>query len=385
MNILLLLSALFLGTLLLGRLLEYARIPWIFASLLLGLAVSWFQPLKQITSTEAFSFLSDIGMYFLLFVVGMDINLQTLRKRSQSILKTTATVITLEALVGGVVLHLLFGIDLKIAIIVALSFATVGEAILVPILDEYSLVNTRIGQSIIGIGSLDDLLELLMLIAVACMAGNALHGESIALILTALLALVVLTGALLLFRPRKPTSFFFRNIQTSFLLTLFVFCLLVGIGELAHAAPVAATLSGLIIRNFLPHKRYLAIESEIKTMCYGFFAPVFFFSIGISIEPALLLQSTGLIVLIFILSAAMKIIGSIVAMRKEVGVRMCVLLGIGLSVRFSTSIIVVRILREYHLIDDRLYGVMIASSVLLTVAVPVAFSRLIVRWQHYLR
>ena len=51
-----------------------------------------------------------------------------------------------------------------LAILVALSFATVGEAVLIPILDEFRLTKTKLGQTIPGVGILDDVIEVLLLV-----------------------------------------------------------------------------------------------------------------------------------------------------------------------------------------------------------------------------
>jgi len=381
MTLLLFLSGLFFFTFVVGSLLEKIRIPWIFAALLLGAALSFHNPFPEITSSQTFSFLSTLGMYFLLFVVGLEIDVQQLRKSSWFILKGTLIIIPLEALVGGIVIHALFGTPWLLSYVVSLSFATVGEAILVPILDEFGIINTKLGQSIIGIGSLDDFIEILMLIVVAFLAGTTANGHSdVSVILLSLFGLCALTALMLFMHNSHKSYFSFRNIQTAFLLTLFVFCLFVGIGELGHAAPIAAILAGISIRTFLPEERFANIESEVKTMCYGFFAPIFFLSIGVSIDMSFLLAAPITVLIITLTSKAMKLLGSYIVAHKELGGRQSILLGIGLSIRFSTSLIIVKILLENGLIHEQLYSAIIASSIIFKFIVPVLFALLLKRW-----
>ena len=51
--------------------------------------------------------------------------------------------------------------------------------------------------------------------------------------------------------------------------------------------------------------------------------------------------------------------------------------GVGLSVRFSISIIIAKILFESGLIATDLYSVIVASSIFFTFAVPIIFSNLL--------
>ena len=66
---------------------------------------------------------------------------------------------------------------------------------------------------------------------------------------------------------------------------------------------------------------------------------------------------------------------------KNLGGKHAILLGIGLSVRFSTSIVVVKILFENELIGSDLYSIIIASSMAFKIIVPVLFANLLVRWK----
>ena len=56
-------------------------------------------------------------------------------------------------------------------------------------------------------------------------------------------------------------------------------------------------------------------------------------------------------------------------------------MGIGLSVKFSTSIIITKILFQEGFINVELYSVIITSSVIFNFVVPFLFSSLLVRWK----
>jgi Kef-type K+ transport system membrane component KefB len=83
---------------------------------------------------------------------------------------------------------------------------------------------------------------------------------------------------------------------------------------------------------------------------------------------------------VVLVSNSAKIISSYIFGRKELGTKQSILLGIGLSVRFSTSIVIIKILFDSGLIDVALYSVLIASSIVFKFIIPVMFSNLLVKW-----
>ena len=387
LNIFLFLGIAFLLTFLIGRVLEKAKVPWIFGALLLGAALSIYNPFQEITFSETFSFLAKLGMYFLLFIIGYEIDLKSFKKNSKFILKATFFVILFESLFGSLIIHYLFNIKWAISIIVALSFATVGEAILIPILDKFKIANTKIGQSIIGIGTFDDLIEIIILLFVTFLISSSItYGTQMnfVLILTLLFGLFSMTFILTKLK-KQSQKFKVNSIEMLFLLTLFIFFLFLGIGQYADSIPIAALLAGIAIKTFVPNERLETIENEIKTMCYGFFAPIFFIWVGVKMDMHYLLSAPLLILVILFVSSFAKILASYVVGKKELGAKKSILLGVGLSVRFSTSIIIIKILFENSLINSNLYSVLIASSIIFNFIVPFLFSRLLIKWNIHNR
>jgi len=381
-NLFIFIGIIFLFTFVIGRLIERIRVPWIFAALIFGFLFAIYNPVTSITSSPEFNFLAQLGMYFLLFVIGFELDLGKLRKQGKFIIKATFFIIFLEAFFGTLLVHFVFGYEWFISFVVALSFATVGEAILVPILDEFKIVNTKLGQSIIGIGVLDDIIEIFILILVIFLVGsNTLTTHSnIALILISLFTLFGLTFGLTKLK-KEGTKLGFLGIENLFLFVLFIFFLFLGVGEYAHATAIAALLSGIALKTFIPEERIKTIESEVKTMCYGFFAPLFFVWVGITMDINYLVSYPLLILLVVGVSKGAKILGTLIIGKKEFGIKKTILLGIGLSVRFSTSIIIIKILFENGLINIGLYSVIVASSIVFKFIVPVLFSNLLVRWK----
>jgi Kef-type K+ transport system membrane component KefB len=249
-----------------------------------------------------------------------------------------------------------------------------------PILHEYKLVKTRLGQSIIGIGAADDLMEMFLLLAASVLVGTQ-AGDNLPIILISLAVLILLTIGFRFFGKERQ-RFGFARIETLFLFILFVFFLFVGIGEYAAAAPLAAILAGVSVRLFIHDERLQFVEKELKSLTYGLFAPLFFVWIGLELDIEYLVSFPMLILLVVVVSKGVKMLASYVMGRNELGARGSILLGIGLSIRFSTSIIIIKFLFDNGIVGYDIYSVVVASSIVFKFVVPILFHWLIVKWKH---
>jgi len=252
-NFFLFIGIMFIFTFLAGRLIEKLKVPWIFASLVFGFLLAAYNPFASITSSPEFEFLAQFGMYLLLFVIGLKLDLSELSKLGRFIVEATFFIILFEAFFGTLLVHFVFGYEWFTSFVVALSFATVGEAILIPILDEFNIVNTKLGQSIIGIGTLDDIIEIIALILTIFLVGSSAKVPQVhtSMIVGSLFALLVLAFGLTKLK-KEGRQFSFLKIETTFLFVLFILFLFLGVGEYAHATAIAALLAGIAIRTFLP-------------------------------------------------------------------------------------------------------------------------------------
>jgi len=378
-NIFLFLSIIFLLIFVIGKLIEKIHIPWIFSSLLLGFFLAIYNPFTDITSSSTFDFLAQMGMYLLLFIIGFEIDLKEMKKQGKFIIKTTTLTIFLATFLGTLIIYFLFSYNIFISIIVSLSFATVGEEILIPILDEFKLTNEPLGQTIIGVGTLDDIFEIFTLILVILFVGSSTQNVvDVVIILVALSVLFILTIGFLKI-GKKGSKFKHTGVESLFVFIVFVLFLFIGVGLYAEAAPLAALFAGIGLKTFIPPERLKFIESEIKTVCYGLFAPLFFLWVGASMNLSYILMFPIFIVLIVIVGFAAKLLGSYLGGKRTLGKKDSLLLGIGISVKFSTGIVVMTILLSSRLIDSGLYSVIIASSIIFTFVIPIVFARLLTK------
>ncbi len=382
MELYILLALIYLFSLSVGVLLEKFKIPWIFSALFLGVILKELDLFSSSLSSNTFEVLSNLGMLFMLFIIGFEINVREILKLGRFIVTSTTFIIFTEFIFGTTLLHYVFSYPFYISALVALSFATVGEAVLVPILDELKLVRTKLGELIISIGTMDDVIEIIALMLVSALLGTRSE-VNIGNTVLALFTLFFLTIVLIKTRKRITREFGIRTIKYHLLgISLLVFFLFLAIGKYAEATAIAALLSGIALSNFLPRHLLEKIESEIRVLAYGFFAPIFFLWVGATISLNSVFNAPLLAFAIFIVASLSKIFSSLLVARGKLGFKPAVLLGTGLCVRFSTSLVIVKILYEAGVIDLTLYSALVTVSAISTVLVPLIFAYLGRKWRR---
>ena len=389
----LLIAVTFAFSLGIGYLLEkYLRMPWMFSALFLGIVFSSLGLFQSTIQDETFKVLSTIGMLFLLFMIGFNLEIGQMKRYGKHILKGALIIVGLEAGVVGALLFFLFptqiGSSPLVAIVVALSFATVGEAVLLPILAKFDLLKTRFGQLTLGIGTLDDVLEVLTLILIPFLPIflPTLHIEGFpepAFVVLDLVGIFILTAVLVKIASRVK-NVLSNNVKLSFirpLLIMLIFFSFVVVGSFVFESlsAISAIFGGIVTRSLLPTENFQSDEKLVNFLGYIVLAPMFFLSVGASISFSAILVYPLIIVAVLLSTFGAKLFGSYLLFRKVIGKRPSLLLGVSLSVRFSTGLIVQYVLLVSGLITLQLYSALIASAVIMTpiilIILPWALSR----------
>jgi len=382
----LLITVTFAFSLIVGYLLEkYLKMPWMFSALFLGIIFSIFGLFNTTLEHEAFTTLSTMGMLFLLYMIGFNLEIKQIKQYGRHILKGAIIIVGLEALIVGLILFFIFPSQIDnsplVAIVVALSFATVGEAVLLPILAKYNLIKTKLGQIILGIGTLDDIFEVLTLILIPFLPiflptlSIQNFPEPVFVILD-LIGIIILTGILIKIAPRiKLILTNQSNFQFSrplLILLLFFSFVVIGSFVFESLAAISAIFGGIVTRSLLPTEDFQNDEKIVNFLGYIFLSPIFFLSVGASLSFSTIFVYPLILVVILFTTFSAKIFGSYMLFRKTIGKQDSLLLGLGLNVRFSTGFIVQYVLLTSGLITLNLYSALIASAVVMTPTILIA-------------
>lgn len=394
--LLLLLAALFLLTYGLGAILSRYRIPVILAAMLVAMAAHYTPVAALITQgsvSTAFDFLAQLGVLFLLFYIGLQIDLEEMRGLSKDILWATILNTSIPFLLGVIVI-LSMGYGWVIALVIGISRMPTAEAVIVPILDEFNLLRTRIGMFIVGAGVLDDIIEVIIVAIVSIWIGER-TGVALGLereIEHVLLGIAIFVAvAFICYRWLLPfiSDWLPRRTRNLMLLAVLVMMTFGGFSEFAGLGMVVgAIVAGVLLRPVINRSGSTgeSFESAIHAVGYGFLGPIFFFWVGLSLDLGGMLKEPLLVILIFLAAFLGKLIGIFIMVPMgKLNSKEALAIGVGLNARLTTEIIVDKLLFDAKIIDIHLFTALVTSSSLSTIIVPVLFTYILGKWDKTLR
>jgi len=380
-------------TFLLASLLTRIRIPGILGALFIAMALHYTPIGENLLSSEIqvpLSLLADLGVVFLLFFIGIQIDPGEMRGLGRNIVWLTV-LNTVTPFLLGIAVMLALGYGWVIAFVIGLTRMPTAEAVIVPILDEFRLIRTRIGTFIIGAGVLDDIVEVILVGIVsvwiskkAADVTSTITGILLSLVLLVLLAwisrrwLIPRMSSLL---PRHP-----RNLMLLSMVVLFSFA---GFSEYSDLGMVVgAIVAGVMMRPTFEKMREVGeqVTQTIQDISYGFLGIIFFFWVGLNSDVVGMIQEPVLAILLFLAAFLGKLIGVFIMVPMgKLETKEAWAIGIGLNARLTTEIIVAQLLFTAGIIDLHLFTALISASALSTIIVPLTFALLVRKWGEEFR
>jgi len=273
----------FTGAAVFASLALFTRQPLIIAYIALGACIGPYG-LSMVTDLKLLGDIGHIGIIFLLFLLGLDMQPQalwaTLRK------STVVAVVSSVIFMGmGFSVAWVFGYSTTDALIVGTAMMFSSTIIGIKLLPTTVLHHRHIGELMIGLLLLQDVLAIIVLmVLLGASTENAESvGSSIALSLLSLPLLA--TGAWLLVRyVLLPLITRFDRIHEYIFLLAIGWCL--GLAETAHmmglSAEIGAFIAGVSIATS-PISQYIAVN--LKPL-RDFFLILFFFAVGAKLDLA---------------------------------------------------------------------------------------------------
>jgi len=388
---LLVLSFLFSLSYAVSGFLEKVRIPGILAALFVAMGIRYTfvgDFLNSGVNGEIFSFLAVLGVLFLLFFIGLEVDVSRMKKQSKNIVLATF-LNTLFPFLFGMSVMLYLGYGKLLSFVVGITCMPTAEAVIVPILDEFKLIKSRVGEYIIGAGVLDDVIEVFLVAFVSVwigMRGEVSGDYGGKIFIEFFYAVLFVCVVFLLKRYILPFLSEIGERKVSNSMVLMVATLFAVGGFAAYfdlGVVVGAIMAGIAVRGVLKGDLGERAEDAVRVISYGFFGVLFFLWIGMSVDLKGLFNEPLLAVLIFLAAFFGKMFGILIMVPlKKISLKEALTIGVGLNARLTTGIIVAKLLFEASLIDVRLFTALVASASVSTIAVPFIFSFIAGRWRE---
>jgi CPA2 family monovalent cation:H+ antiporter-2 len=250
-------------------------------------------PFSFITDVDRIQTLSQVGLVFLMFAIGLGLSLSKLGRMGLPTLLATGLGAFLVVNLTQVLGHVL-GLSALQGLFVASMFVSSSSAVIGKVVSELNLTHEGSAQRALSITVMEDVVAVVMLTVLASQVpgagGESGYGSLIAT-MSAFVALLVVAGLVLLPRLlRRLEARADPELQTIIVAGV-LFLLAISAAKAGYSLALGAFLLGAIVAE-MPQKGQ--IERSFSGM-RDLFSSVFFVSIGMMIDVKLLADVWGLI------------------------------------------------------------------------------------------
>ncbi|MCX5966667.1 MAG: cation:proton antiporter [Cyanobacteria bacterium] len=260
--------------------------------------------------------ISVLGLYALLFLTGLESELDELMAVGLQATTVAVTGVLLPFALGSAGLVLLFHVPLILAIFAGAAMTATSIGITASVFGELGWLRRREGQIVIGAAVLDDILGIVILAVVVALAGGEglTAGPIVKLVLA---AIFFVAAALFLSRTAAPLfDWVLDHLKAPGEVVVASFVVLTLCCFLAQAIGLEAALGAFAAGLILSRSKHTeAIQETVKPLV-ALFATVFFVLIGTGMDLSVLnplepANREGLVVALFLLVVA--IVGKVAA------------------------------------------------------------------------
>ncbi|WP_152391729.1 cation:proton antiporter [Paenibacillus guangzhouensis] len=312
--------------------------------------------------------LSQIGVLLLMFIAGLETDLEQLRKNWKSAFAVAIGGIILP-FIGGYGASLFFGLSNNYALFMGLLLCATSVSISVQTLKDMNQLSTREGTTILGAAVVDDVLVVILLAFMMSLLGGG--DVSLGLVIgkkvlffagAAVLGIFAVPWIMKLFAPLRVTE----ALISGALIICFGFSYLAE--WLGVAGIIGAFAAGIAISQ-TPYKH--DVEHRLEPIAYAIFVPIFFVSVGLDVTFEGVGSQIWFIVVFTIVAIITKLIGSGVGARLTgFDLRSSIGIGSGMVSRGEVALIIATTGLSSGLLAQEYFTPLVIVVILTTLVTP---------------
>lgn len=321
--------------------------------------------------------LGELGVIFLMFIAGLEVNLDEILKAGR-VATLTGVMGVIVPLGFGAAVALAFGFSMPESYFIGLVLTATSVSISAQTLLELGFLRSKEGIALLGAAVVDDVLVILMLsislaLAVPTSADANIGWIVLRMIVFILLAISVGTKIL----PRLTT--WIESLPISEGVMAFTVITILVYAWSAEVLGQVATITGAFLAGlfFARTSARHTIEQGMHTLTYAFFVPLFLISIGLKADARTLnAADVWFAVAIIIVAIAGKIIGCGIGARLGgFDWRESLRVGVGMISRGEVGLIVAAVELGDALITQSMYSTAVVMVLTTTLVTPILLRR----------
>ncbi|HAY3054618.1 TPA: sodium:proton antiporter [Staphylococcus aureus] len=363
-------------------------LPVVVAEILMGIVIGN-SFLNIVERDSILNILSTLGFIFLMFLSGLEIDFKAFKKDKRArqgqnddessipghlnLALTVFAFIMIISILLAYVFKWLGLVDDVLLMVIIIS--TISLGVVVPTLKEMNIMRTTIGQFILLVAVLADLVTMILLTvygAIDGQGGSTIWLIGILVVFTAISYILGVQFKRMSFLQKLMDGTTQIGIRAVFALIILLVALAEGVGA---ENILGAFLAGVVVSLLNPDEEMV---EKLDSFGYGFFIPIFFIMVGVDLNIPSLIKEPKLLIIIPILIVAFIISKLIPVMfiRRWFDMKTTIASAFLLTSTLSLVIAAAKISERLNAISAETSGILILSAVITCVFVPIIFKKL---------
>jgi Kef-type K+ transport system membrane component KefB len=375
-SFLLALIAIFLAAKLFGEVAERLGQPAVLGELVGGVVIGVSGLRLVDPSDHTIHLLAELGVIFLLFLIGLETDLRKLLSVGGSAAVVAIVGVGLP-FAGGYALGTIYGFGTLISAFLGAALTATSVGITARVLSDLGHLHDDESQVILGAAVVDDIIGLVILAIVSAFAAgqgvSTLGALRIVGVAFGFVIVAVAVGSFL--APRIVRLLERIEVARALLFTAVMSALILAYTaeRVGSAVVIGAFAAGLVLTRCDPEQR---IERELRSLA-NFFIPIFFVSVGAAVDfRSLNMRILGIALALTVIGVIGKVLAGFTALRR--GLRRLVI-GVGMVPRGEVGLIFAQIGLASGALDAGLYSAVTLMVILTTFITPLALRALLPR------
>lgn len=363
-------------------------LPVVVAEILMGIVIGN-SFLNIVERDSILNILSTLGFIFLMFLSGLEIDFKAFKKDKRArqgqnddessipgYLNLALTVFAFIMIISILLAYVFKWLGLvDDVLLMVIIISTISLGVVVPTLKEMNIMRTTIGQFILLVAVLADLVTMILLTvygAINGQGGSTIWLIGILVVFTAISYILGVQFKRMSFLQKLMDGTTQIGIRAVFALIILLVALAEGVGA---ENILGAFLAGVVVSLLNPDEEMV---EKLDSFGYGFFIPIFFIMVGVDLNIPSLIKEPKLLIIIPILIVAFIISKLIPVMfiRRWFDMKTTIASAFLLTSTLSLVIAAAKISERLNAISAETSGILILSAVITCVFVPIIFKKL---------